>query len=348
MNSESHPDWGSWMPAGDERIQELCEEFESVWITDGFPSIEDFLGRVPPPQRTALLHCLLLLELYYRRRRNDCPDGQRYRLRFPDHVGLVNAAFVLSGMSGGEQPASQLLRSRQRRRARAGIGWRPAREACRIQTPLFEVPVEWRGLFMSSSGSVTHWLRLLEQGDGRAAQALWERYFPKLVGLARQKLRDGPRQAADEEDVALSVFDTVCRRAEAGRLPLLTDRQGLWGLLIRITARKAFNQRRHELQQKRDARRVRGEAELNTPGEEGAALEQVVGQEPDPAFAAAVAEECRHLLDLLGDAQLRTIAVRKMEGCTNGEIAAELACSEPTVERRLQLIRRIWEDYWPS
>jgi hypothetical protein len=51
-------------------------------------------------------HCLLLPELCYRRRRNDCPCGQRFRLRFPDLVGLVNAAFVLCGTSGGEQPPS--------------------------------------------------------------------------------------------------------------------------------------------------------------------------------------------------------------------------------------------------
>ena len=57
-----------------------------------------------------------------------------------------------------------------------------------------------------------------------------------------------------------------------------------------------------------------------------------------------MAEECRRLLDKLGDDQLRDIAVYKMEGYTNEEIAARLDCALTTVERRLRRIRKTWED----
>jgi hypothetical protein len=67
---------------------------------------------------------------------------------------------------------------------------------------------------MSSEGSVTQWLGQLQAGDPAAVQPLWERYFQRLVGLARLKLRGAPRRAADEEDVALSAFDSFCRNAE--------------------------------------------------------------------------------------------------------------------------------------
>jgi DNA-directed RNA polymerase specialized sigma24 family protein len=157
------------------------------------------------------------------------------------------------------------------------VWWR-FRDACRIEAVFPAVALARRGLLMSTSGSVTYWIRLLDQGDGQAAQALWERYFPRLVGLARQKLRGGPRQVADEEDVALSVFDTVFRRAEAGRFPQLADRDDLWRLLVLITARKAINQRRHELRRKRGGGRVHGESGLVPSGEDGPALEQVMGQ----------------------------------------------------------------------
>jgi DNA-directed RNA polymerase specialized sigma24 family protein len=69
----------------------------------------------------------------------------------------------------------------------------------------------------------------------------------------------------------------------------------------------------------------------------------VEGKEPDPAFAAQVAEECQRLLGLLADDGLRTIALKKMEGFTNEEIAAAMPCSLATVERRLRLIRHEWE-----
>jgi hypothetical protein len=40
--------------------------------------------------------------------------------------------------------------------------------------------------------------------------------------------------------------------------------------------------------------------------------------------------------------QLRSVAVWKMEGYTNAEIADKLGCVPVTVERKLQLIRSLW------
>ena len=42
---------------------------------------------------------------------------------------------------------------------------------------------------MGSEGSVTHWLRLLQGGARAASQPLWQRYFQRLVELARARLR---------------------------------------------------------------------------------------------------------------------------------------------------------------
>ena len=66
---------------------------------------------------------------------------------------------------------------------------------------------------------MTQWISGLKQGDQAAASGLWESYFRRLVGLARARLRDVPRRIADEEDVALSAFDSFCRRAQAGQFP---------------------------------------------------------------------------------------------------------------------------------
>jgi DNA-directed RNA polymerase specialized sigma24 family protein len=199
---------------------------------------------------------------------------------------------------------------------------------------------------MSSERSVTHWLGQLQAGDHAAAQRLWERYFHRLVGLARTKLRDAPRRVADEEDVALSAFDSFCRGAESGHFPQLRDRDDLWRLLFTLTARKAFDLVRDQRRHKRGGGGVRGESALlgpeASPGEE-AGLEQVLGREPTPEFAAQVADECQRLLDLLGDVELRAVALAKMEGDTTEQIAAKLRRSPRSVERKLQLIRSLWE-----
>jgi DNA-directed RNA polymerase specialized sigma24 family protein len=193
---------------------------------------------------------------------------------------------------------------------------------------------------MASEGSITGWIGQLKVGDPAAAQRLWERYFPRLVGLARKKLRGTRRQAADEEDVALSAFDSFCRGAENGHFPRLDDRDNLWHLLVVLTARKAWHLRRDEARQKR----ARVIPWPDTPSAvNDSDLEQIVGQEPSPEFAAQVAEEYQLLLSRLADRELETIAVWKMNGFTNDEIAAKLDCSPRTVERKIRIIRGHWK-----
>jgi len=99
---------------------------------------------------------------------------------------------------------------------------------------------------MASDGSITRLIVLLKDGDRDAAQPLWDAYFRRLVGLARARLRGTPRGMADEEDVALSAFDSFCRRAERGDFPQLADRDDLWQLLFVLTVRKAIGLARHQ------------------------------------------------------------------------------------------------------
>src|SRR5262245_7787143 len=143
---------------------------------------------------------------------------------------------------------------------------------------------------MSSAGSVTLWISQLKAGDRTAAQGLWERYFQRLVSLARARLGGAPRRAADEEDVALSAFDSFCRGAEHGRFPQLGDRHDLWPLLVVLTARKANRLVLHERRLKRGGGKGHDEALLGTASAaEDPALAQLISREPTPEFAAQVA-----------------------------------------------------------
>ena len=180
---------------------------------------------------------------------------------------------------------------------------------------------------------------MLKRGDRAAADRLWDAYVHRLVGLAKKKLRSIPRPVADEEDVALSAFDSFYRRAECGQFSRLSDRNDLWQILVIITERKAIDLLR------REGRRSRGEGRvvsLAGPAEGEAA--GMLDSGPTPEFAAEVADECRKLLEVLGDESLRRVAIAKMEGYTNRQIAEQLGCIEQTVERKLRSIRRIWTE----
>lgn len=181
-------------------------------------------------------------------------------------------------------------------------------------------------------GSVTRWITQLRAGDQTAADPLWQRYFERLVALARARLEQAPRRAADEEDVALSAFHSFCRAAEKGRFAKMDDRDDLWRVLVIFTRRKAA----HLL---RDGSRLK----RGGGADESVDLDSIAAEEPGPEWMAEMAEEYRRLLDRLGDETLRTVAIWKMEGYTNEEIAAKLSCVPRTVERKLRLIRAIWE-----
>jgi len=193
-------------------------------------------------------------------------------------------------------------------------------------------------------GSITCWIDQLRAGDQAAAQPLWERYFQRLVGLARVKLRAGGD--SDEEDAALSAFQSFCQGAARGRFPRLDDRHDPWRVLVTITARKAADQIERARSLKRGGGRLLDEAALDGPDPERriGGLDQLPGPDPTPEFAAMVAEQYQHLLELLGDETLRSIAVWKLEGYTVKEIAQRLDRSERMVAYKLGLIRLRWEE----
>jgi DNA-directed RNA polymerase specialized sigma24 family protein len=195
---------------------------------------------------------------------------------------------------------------------------------------------------VAPDGSITGWIDPLKAGDPQAAQVLWDRFFRRLVALARKKLQSANRRTADEEDIALSAFASLCRGAEAGRFPKLGDRDNLWRVLALLTARKAWHLMRDAHRAKRSAPEP---SVADTPPSAAQQTEwhQFLSREPNPAFAAQMEEEYRLLLGRLADRELETIAVWKLEGYTNEEIAAKLDCTMRTVERKVRIIRGIWQ-----
>ncbi len=112
-----------------------------------------------------------------------------------------------------------------------------------------------------------------------------------------------------------------------------------------MTVRKVIDLARHESRKRRGQGRILGTDALGDASADvdTAAFAQAVGVSPDPEFAAVMAEQCGRLLGRLSDPQLQALAIAKMQGYSNEEIAEQLQCSVRTVERRLHLIRKKWE-----
>lgn len=196
----------------------------------------------------------------------------------------------------------------------------------------------------SETEELQRWLEGLRTGDEDAAAALWNRYFERLVRLAQRKLPGSLRRSRDEEDIALSAFHSFVAGVRDDRFPDLAGPENLWGLLIVLTSRKATAHLRKQQRQKRGGGQVRGESVFGDDSDRGLGIEEVGGRGASPELSVELAEATEALFERLDDDQLREIAVMRMEGYRVEEIATELNVSKRAVERRLQLIRKIWTE----
>jgi len=193
----------------------------------------------------------------------------------------------------------------------------------------------------SDGGSVTQFFGQLRTGSPSAAEALWDRFFPRLVALARNILAGRPQRVADADDAAQSAFASFCLRVRAGEYDI-GNRTDLWNLLGVITANKARMQARREAAAKRGGGRVVGEGALARPDGSPLPLDEAAILPP-----ADFDLHCEELLSQL-EPELREFAVLRLLGYRNREIAAMHDCTERKIERKLNLIRLRWQAAWPG
>jgi len=191
---------------------------------------------------------------------------------------------------------------------------------------------------------VTLWLERLATGDEVAARQIWNRYIQQMLWFARKRLAAADRRVTDEEDLAVSAFQSLCQRVERGQFPDLKDRESLWKLLTTIIARKATAEMRRKFSQKRGAGKVCGESVFFRVDASRTAigLDNVAGVEPTPEFAAEMIEQCSRLLSCVSD-DCRQIALYKLDGFSNEQIAEKLNVAPRTIERKLASIRSQWQ-----
>jgi len=177
--------------------------------------------------------------------------------------------------------------------------------------------------------SITRLIRAAQDDRDSAVGPLLAVYFDRLVQLARGRLRNLPGLANYDEDLALRSFYSVYRRLQDPERPLeLAGRDDLWRLLATRTISRAIDLiRRHRPEE--------------APNDQD--LTQLLTREPTPEEAAEVADECRRLLDSLPELELRQIALWKVEGYTNEEIATRMDCVPRTIERKVSRIHLLWK-----
>jgi RNA polymerase sigma-70 factor (ECF subfamily) len=177
-------------------------------------------------------------------------------------------------------------------------------------------------------------LARLRAGDEPAAAEVFDRFARRLIGLARQKLSQGLRVKEDPEDVVQSALNSFFLRYAAGQYELASW-DDLWGLLTRITAHKCGHRVERFHAARRDIRR-----EVPVPAADGSNQSwEYFTREPTASEALELSELLDALYRPLGERDRRILALR-LQGVEAAAITTALRCSERTVFRVLERIRR--------
>ncbi len=189
--------------------------------------------------------------------------------------------------------------------------------------------------------TVTNWIARLSDGDESAYDAMFSRYFERLIRLAARKMNGMDQVAYSCEDVALSAARSFCVAVRNKKLIVETEDE-LWGSLFRITTRKACAERRRRFAAKRGG----GAAALRDDGsdEDDADLFfNVAGREPSPELALEMAESADELLAVFDQKPTqRRIVELKLQGASNEEIAEKTGLVPRTVLWHLKNIKEKW------
>lgn len=178
------------------------------------------------------------------------------------------------------------------------------------------------------------------KGADQAADALFVRYYRRLVQLARHRLTSLPRRVVDEEDLAAAALASLFTRLSDGSYPEARNDEDLWRILATIVEHKLLDEIRRQRANKRGNGKTRGESIFfgSANHEGGSGFDRFAGED----LSKGLRSICVHLFELLKSDDLRELALLRLEGYTTAEIAEKLGCTRRTVQRRLKLIEKIW------
>jgi len=193
---------------------------------------------------------------------------------------------------------------------------------------------------MSDPSSVSEWIsQFRSDGNEIAALKLWDRINPRVRELSRRLIeRTGIPLSCDEDDISVSVFAAFCDRLRSRQLEELSDRDGVWRLLILMTARKINDH----------AKMARAKKRHNGPENPDVGLHAVSelrDTQLEPSIEVMMEDQCQAMLKQLNDPVLETVVLLKLEGYSNVEIAERMQYSRRTIQRMLELVKDIWGHY---
>ena len=193
-----------------------------------------------------------------------------------------------------------------------------------------------------SAGSITNAITALGNYDPQAAQLIWDRFFQRLCAYAETLVYKRHRRLLTSDEIAASAFMALVEGVREKRFEKVRNRDELWQMLSLIAARKAINFQKQLDRAKRGNGQVKGDSAFGTMGING--VVDFIQRDLAPETGAQIQELSQQFLQRLPNDELRNVALWRMAGYSNAEIAEKAGCVVRTIERKLNLIRKIWTE----
>ena len=175
--------------------------------------------------------------------------------------------------------------------------------------------------------------------DSLAEREVYARFAYRLIALARSRLDKKVHVRVDAEDIVQSVYRSFFGRQQLGQFQL-ENWDGLWSLLALITVRKCNKQAETHHAARRDVNRENPPSQL-TEDVEGCL--DLQSQEPTPEHLVMLEETLVAVYKNLKAGERELVQMR-LQGYMVEELATHADCTERTIYRLLERVRKILED----
>lgn len=183
------------------------------------------------------------------------------------------------------------------------------------------------------SHSVSIWIEAAKNGDEKAGQALFERYFNQLVNLSRTRVQR-KRRVEDEEDAAIQAMHSFLAGISDGKYSQVNDRSALWPLLVDIVIKNSKKQLRKQYAAKRNDVAVGGESVFFNASDGNKQIADYAMFEADEYDSIELIEILQKVREQLSDTE-REIFELKLQQKSNREIAEILGRPSRTIDRKV-------------
>jgi RNA polymerase sigma factor (sigma-70 family) len=178
-----------------------------------------------------------------------------------------------------------------------------------------------------------------QQGDPQAFEEVFARYSERLMRVAKSRISERLATRIEAEDLVQSVFRTFFGHVRENRF-VFNEENDLWRLLVSITLNKLRNKVDWHTAAKRN---VDIETSLS-PSDSRPSAFDVDGETPSPEAVVMFMDLLEHFMAELRESDRKILELR-IQSYTQEEIAQEVGCTERTVRRVLERIRKVAEEH---